>query len=349
MVRTTTDELRKRLARMEKLVGKDSCAYCRLFRRHTWRRDGMGPRHWRRASPLLVTARCEFCGAPASYDLSIYPDEVRELARLYHTSTLEAVYTDRRAAAAQVWMICWAHANGQCLDVLQERRQLFVPEFATTYGQVDYMRRRKERKQESEEDPDVELYKDLLAEVQTLFARQYKRLARQHGERPFPELYASLATLQSSAYGPLHKGEPYKYGVSHSWMYEIWQEIKSWKMCGEMETIVLGGVTAHTSDNLARCERLPGEKIALIQAEYERGKEEERRLRKAASEERRLRKAASKELRRGRERRKRRPASALQPDPPPEEREPGSPPPTPPPSILEGEGTTLNHPGEVAG
>ncbi len=56
-------------------------------------------------------SRCEFCGTPWKYDLSGYPKELREVARLYHASDFEDLFTDPRVWAARRWMDYWEEAR----------------------------------------------------------------------------------------------------------------------------------------------------------------------------------------------------------------------------------------------
>ena len=72
-----TDELRGRIAKLESLAGKGACPYCRLYRRHTWL-DTSKHRPKLQDPSLIVTTECEACGAPSSYDLSGYAEDVRE-------------------------------------------------------------------------------------------------------------------------------------------------------------------------------------------------------------------------------------------------------------------------------
>jgi hypothetical protein len=141
-----------------------------------------------------------------------------------------------RAWAGQRWAVHRSAARRQARKVTREMRRLSEEaESAYARQQRDYARRQGERERERarEKDPDVKLYKGLLAEAQALYKRRRKRLERQYGERPFPELEARLEAIEGPDYDRLYKGEPYEHDVPFGPMYEMRQEAKSWRACAE--------------------------------------------------------------------------------------------------------------------
>lgn len=273
MMRTRTDGLRARLARLEKLAGKGECAYCRLFSRHIWiDLDKPHSKNGPNDPSNLVTALCELCGAPSTRDLSGCPEDLREIVQLYATSKLEDTFTDARAWAAQRWGVHRSAAWQQARKVMREMRKLSAagqPFYERQ--QRDYAQRQKERERERarEKDPDVKLYNELFAEARALLTRRRKRLEQQYGEHPFQELEARLEAVRGPDYDQLYKGEPYEHNVPFSPMYEIGREAKSWQACAELERIILGDVTATTAGLLADCERRAREVVAAARARHE--------------------------------------------------------------------------------
>jgi hypothetical protein len=282
-----------RVARLEKLAGKGACPFCRLLRRHTWL-DSTKPLAKPKDPALIVTALCEMCGAPSNRDLSHYPADLREIARLYCTARLEDMFTNPLVWAAQHWMVYWTSALRQQRNVRREMRKLSEPAQSPYQQQRDYARqqRAREREQARAKDPEVKLYNKLLAEAQALGTRRRKRRERQYGEHPFPELDARLDAVQKPDYGDLYKGEPYGQDVPFRPMFELEQEAKSWLMCAELERIILGDVTVHTTDKIADCERRAREVIAVAQAKHEE-REEKRRQEEAERERQRLERLAA--------------------------------------------------------
>jgi hypothetical protein len=283
-----------RLSKIEKLAGKVACPSCRLHRRHSWL-DSTKPRPKPKDPALSVTVLCEECGAPANYDLSGYPEDLREIVRLYCTSKRADTYTNPRAWAALRWMIYRGEAQKQQRKALREMQKLSAPgQSSYQQQQQEYARRQKarEREQARTKDPDAKLYHKLLAEMQAQSARRHRRLERQHGENPFPELDARLDAVQKPDYGQLYKGEPFEHDISFLPMFELEREAKLWMMCAELEKIVLGDVTAHTTGKLADCERRAGELIAAGRAKHE-AREEKRRQDEAERERQRLEREAA--------------------------------------------------------
>lgn len=112
-----------RLSKIEKLAGKGACPSCRLHRRHSWL-DSTKPRPKPKDPALSVTVLCEECGAPANYDLSGYPEDLREIVRLYCTSKWADTYTNPRAWASLRWMIYRGEARKQQRKALREMQKL---------------------------------------------------------------------------------------------------------------------------------------------------------------------------------------------------------------------------------
>jgi hypothetical protein len=282
-----------RLARLEKLAGKGACPMCRLLRRHTWL-DARKPRPKPKDPSLLVTQVCELCGAASNHDLSHYPEELRDLARLYCTSKPDDTFTDPRAWAAQRWMIYRVRAEQSQREALSETKKLSAPgQPAHERQQQDYARRQRAREREEAraKDPDVKLYNRLFAEAQGHNARRLKRLKRQYGEHPFPDLEARIGAVEAPNYDALYKGEPYAHAVPFLPIHELKQEAKSWLACAELEKIVLDKVTAHTEGRLADCERRAREVIGAARAKHEE-REEKRRAEEAERERQRLERSA---------------------------------------------------------
>lgn len=128
--------------------------------------------------------------------------------------------------------------------------------------------------------------------MQAQSARRRRQLEREHGKNPFPELDARLDAVQKPDYGQLYKGEPFEHDIPFLPMFELEREAKLWVMCAELEKIVLGDVTAHTTGKLADCERRAGELIAAGQAKHE-AREEKRRQDEAERERQRLEREAA--------------------------------------------------------
>jgi hypothetical protein len=221
---------------------------------------------------LVVTTLCELCGASSTSDLSGYPEDQRQIVRLYSTSKLEDTFTDPRAWAAQEWSVYRSAAKRQARKALREMRRL-SESAESAYGrqQRDYARQQQKRERERarEKDPDVKLYNGLLAEVQSLYKRWLKRLGRRYGEHPFSELEARLGLVEGPDYDRLYKGEPYERDIPFSLLSEIREEARLWQACAELEKVVLGDVTETTAGLLADCERRAREAVAAARAKHE--------------------------------------------------------------------------------
>src|SRR5205085_306631 len=154
-----------RLSKIERLAGKGACQLCRLFKRHIWL-DRAKPQPKPEDSALIITARCEMCGATEKHDLSGYPTDLREMMRLYCTSTLEDTYTNQRAWAAQHWLSYWLAARLEQRKVTSEIRNLYDSPQSPHAQQRAYARQQKarEREQALAKDPDVKLYNKLMGE-----------------------------------------------------------------------------------------------------------------------------------------------------------------------------------------
>jgi hypothetical protein len=279
-----------RLKKLEKLVGKGACPLCRLFRRHTWL-DASKRLPKPKDPSLLVTTHCETCSAPSRYDLSYYPEELRELIRLYCTSKLEDTFTNPKAWASYRWVIYEGAARQNQRKALREMEKLSEPSHER--GQREYVRRQKdgESKEGRAKDPAVKLYSQLLAEVQAHNTKLHKRLTRQYGEHPFPELESRVAAVQGPDYDAFYRGEPYAHYVPFSAIFDTTQEAKSWFLCAEMEKIVLGDVTRHTANKISDCERRAREVISAARTKHEE-REEKRRAEEAERERQRLERSA---------------------------------------------------------
>lgn len=278
-----------RLSKLEKLAGKSDCPSCRLYRRHTWL-DPSKPRPKLADPSLLVPLVCESCGSPGSYDLSHYPEELRELVRLYCTSKIEDTFTEPRAWAALWWMVYRIAARRERRKALSELRKVEAPaQSPYERQQREYAERQRtqERAAARAKDPDVKLYNKLFAESQAHSGRRRERLARRYGEHPFPELEALIAAVEIPDYAALYRGEPYAHDVPFSPMHETTREAKSWLVCAELEKIVLGDVTRHTTGKIADCERRVRELIDAARERHEE-REEKRRVREAERERQRL-------------------------------------------------------------
>jgi hypothetical protein len=271
-----------RLVRLERLAGKGACVLCRVNRRHSWR-DPAEPQRAPKDPALTAVTRCEACGAPASYDLSRVPEDLRELMRLCYESSLEDTYTDPRAWAAQLWLHFRQEAEQRRREAAREMRELFAPgQSARENQQDDYARERKQRERERAraKDPDVKLYNKLSAEAQAITERKHRRLARRYGKLPFAHL---LAPVEGPNYHSLYLGELYAHVVSARAVFRLGIEARAWLVCAEFERIALGRVTAHTTGRLADCELRAREVVAAGLAKYE-AREEKRRSDEAERE-----------------------------------------------------------------
>ncbi len=268
------------LARLEKLAGKGGCPSCRLYRRHTWL-DSAKKRPSPEDTALHAASVCDLCGATSNTDLSGYAPEHREIMRLLSAAKLEETFTIPRVWAAEQWMLKRSVARSYERKVRREMQRMAAPT-QTPYAQQQrnyaQQQQARAREQAKAKDPDFKLYKKLLVEAHELGLRRYKRLERQYGKHPFPELDARLATVQSPDYDQMYKGEPYEHDVHFSPMYELEREAKAWLMCAELEKIILGEVSAHTAGKIAHCEQQAREMISAAQAKHE-AREEERRKR----------------------------------------------------------------------
>lgn len=278
-MRTSAAVMRARLSRLERLAGRGRCP-CRLFqRKHTWCDPTRAPAE-PGVSSLIVIAPCEFCGTTWRYDLSGYPEEVREVPRLYYVSGLEDLYTDPRVRAAQHWMGYWAEARSRTAP--RGARSPPAPAHSTL-GSEHYERRRRdlERARAREKDPDVKRWLGLLAQSLALIVPRLRRLERRYGKNPFPDVEALVAEFGGPDDGGtpeerqerarqrlLGQGPPIRRGP--------------WFVCAEMEKIILGGVSAYTAAEVEECERRELARIAQIRAQEEqltemlRQREEER-------------------------------------------------------------------------
>ena len=260
-----------RLARLEKLAGKGACPWCRLIQRHTWPDPGKAS-HGPREPSLLVTRVCDVCGSATATDLSRYPEELRELARLCSTSKLEDTFISPRAWAALSWSLYRGVALRCRREALREMKELAEPaQTAHERQQREYARRQREREREEAraKDPDVKLYGRLLAEASAQSARRVERLKRRYGENPFPELTARIQAVGKPDYYALHRCEPNEYGVPFGPMHQTEREAEAWLRCAEMEKVVLGRVSAHTEGRVADCERRARELVAAVRARHE--------------------------------------------------------------------------------
>lgn len=189
-----------RLAKLEKIVGKGMCPYCRLNRRHTWF-DATKARPKPKDPDLLVTHQCDLCGTPVSYKLSVYPEDIREIVRLLCTSKLEDAFINPRIWAAQRWLLYWAEARRRRRKARREIQNLSAP--PKTYEEQQrrfYEQQKREREQARAKDPDVKHYHKLLAESQALGTLRLRRLERQYGKHPFPDLEARLKAVENPDY-----------------------------------------------------------------------------------------------------------------------------------------------------
>lgn len=272
-MRTNTDGMRARLSKLEKLLGKGPCA-CRLERRSALSDTGKCHREPRDAS-LVVESLCEFCGTPLEYDLSRYPEGLRELARLYHASSLEHFFTDPRAWAAQWWGVFWEAARRQDRRVEAMLANLGSSTPAhPTRGRDGYERRQKalERARALERDPDVKLYRGLLQQARALFVRRFGELEGRYGRAPFPELESRVAAILGADLGPMSALE--KSAHAREMLERPACEIGvPWLLCAEMERIVLGDVSAYTAGKIADCERRKQERAAMAAALLAKGRE----------------------------------------------------------------------------
>jgi hypothetical protein len=257
-MRTNYSRLRARLARAEKLAGKGACPFCRLVRRHSWL-DDTKPRP---AGPsLIVVTRCEVCGADERHDLSVYPEELRAVARLGYTSTPEDTYTDPHAWAARCWGIHWDAAWREQRHG-ESRETWRLP---ATEQPREGAWRRKGREREWAKDPDIKLYNGLLAEALAPLSRRRKGLEHKYGNNPFPEL-AALVTELMGPWSPAEQLERARRQLA-----EPETEIREgpWWVCLEMEKVVLGAASEYTSGKAEERERKARERAAWLKAEHE--------------------------------------------------------------------------------
>jgi hypothetical protein len=235
-----------------------------------------GPSPEPQAPSLSVTTYCEDCGAPSRQDLSAYPENLRELVRLYYLSTPEDTFMDARAWTAQRWMMTWVAAEERRRKALGEMRKLLAPP-RPCHEQVGYERGRKGREQELAKNPDVKLYSELLKEVKRLTLRRLKRAERRHGKHPFSEIEARVETVRGPDYGLFYKGEVYQNTVPFSPILETQREARLWLQSAELEKFFLGGVTPHTSGRIADCEQQARKVVAWARAQHEEHEEGRRR------------------------------------------------------------------------
>jgi hypothetical protein len=268
-----------RLTRLENLMRKDACPFCRLTRRTAWS-DSTKPRPMPKDPSLLVTTLCEECGAPSKKDLSIYPAELRGIIRLQYASSQADGYTNPRVWAAIRWITYYLAA----LAAIEQHEELRVMRDSSAPAQSAYERQRRDDARQRKAggrartiDQDVRLYKELRAEVQALSARRRMRLEQQYGARPFPELEDRIAAVRGPDYALMFKGEPYAHDVPINPILELGREAESWAKCAELEKIALGDVTAFTVQMLADCERHAREVIAGARAKHEEREESQRR------------------------------------------------------------------------
>ena len=245
-MRTKADGLRARLARLERLAGKAPCPGCRLSRRHSWL-DATKPRPEPKDPSLIVTVACEGCGTPHWWDLSGYPEELREVARLGHTSKLEDEFNDPRVWAARRWVVYWSLTRALRLRAERARRWRDAPRERPARGQGAYARRQEGRELARVSEPDVKLYNRLLAEAGALVERRRRRLERRYGKNPFPDIEVRVAAIIR---GPdpdrLTTEEKLAYVRADFFQPPGEPELRAWLLCAEMEKIVLGDVSAYT-------------------------------------------------------------------------------------------------------
>jgi hypothetical protein len=301
---TTTDGMRRRLAKLEKLAGKGPCPGCRLFCRRG-RTAAAGLSRLPDDPSIIVTSLCGFCGTPWRHDLSGYPEELREVARLGFVSTLEDTYSSPRAWAAQRWMGYWAEARRQHREMLRAQLVTTAPG-RPAHKRRGHVRWLEEHRRERGRQKDLEArrYVGLLLQARALIDRRRRLLELRYGESPFPELEARLKAVGGPDYGRLYRGEPYGGRVRCSPMHEIEKEAVAWLMCAELERVLLGEVTAHTAGRQADCEERARAVVAAARADHERAEEESRlreEERRRQEEERQRRFEAEREEARRRE------------------------------------------------
>lgn len=255
-------DLEAKLARLEKLAGKDSCPACRLGRQVA-RPDQGKPKAQQSDPTLLATETCEHCGGKREVDLSAYPEEEREIYRIcYEESSLEALYTNPRAWAASEWLM-------ERLIVQFVRKKKFTGAKRENKG--------------GKPSPEAKLYVELRDRWNDAQERKRKRLVARYGEKPFPDLAARLEGVKSKDRGHLYKGEAFGRWVSPRLMADLAQDEESWMRCAEAEKFLLGYVLASTHLALEDCDRRASELIE--EGRRLHGQEEERRRQREAGHE----------------------------------------------------------------
>lgn len=272
--------LKVKLARLEKLAGKDSCPSCRLFgrRRQLTHAKALAARD----RTLVVSSPCDLCERRSLADLSAHSEHLRELWRLYYVSTLEDKFTDPRAWVAKEGLINWIQFK------LKHRRRERASE---AMSESDSKRQGWARAWAVA--ADYKLYAKLRAEYDEALSLKRRHLAAAHGENPFFSLEMRISGARYKGFGHLHPGEP--FAVDLDQLTQIHDELTLLLKCAEVDKIVHGHVAPFTTVMIEACEQTALEVIEAGRREHEASAWARRRV----EEQKKKRQRESPEQRRG--------------------------------------------------
>jgi hypothetical protein len=253
-----------RLARLEKLAGKDSCPSCRLHRRDRW------IDHARPTDPGPHAAGvCDLCGAATRVSLGPYDEGARTMLRVAYGGAPEHLFTDQRVRAARLWLALRPDRPSP----RKRRGRGAEPAGPDTSSGAPSPAARPRRPSLA-----AKLRRKLIEEEGAALDRLFKDLRARHGEDPFPDITAQLEDAQGPDFEALYRGEPFAPDVDARRLREIKEEADAAAKCAEAELIVLGAVRDQTREALAECKRRASALVGEARRRHEeRGAERDRK------------------------------------------------------------------------
>lgn len=216
---TRIKSLESRVKRLEATAGKGQrCARCRLTLRNSWPDQNklkLRPEN-------LARCRCEFCHLEYTISLDSIPIELREGFRLYYSFSLEDQYTNPKAHALQLWMVCRP-------DQLKRQEYSTIAKPRINKGGVALAK--------------------LREEAGNLIERKRERLKAKYGEQPFPEQLQIIELVQNRERNNRTEGA-YVPGLS-----DLEQKETVYLICSELEKIIWGNTTPETASAIGKIER----------------------------------------------------------------------------------------------